>query len=369
MADRLLSSGTNCENQFCWFCLTQVPRRGEWKHDSNCETERKHIAYIAELLMGIETYSKHQEQSLRRTVSDSQLEAPNEGKVTNPVLSEQLNVGLNKDLAKRFERWQSTRRAPSRSYENLSSAVAELSVTSTPAELANDPPDRSGALSVPSELPSRKHPVHVDQTAEYHSRGYAMEEAGVVPERPGWRLEKANRTPPCPICKKSLVGLSEHDATEHVNNCLDGEQPHSRKRTAETAAVELPGDSSHLLPEAVEKVVTTSGSGRDTGWKCCKCSRSNVSRFANCVACGHRYDFNCKRYSRNEEAQRVGGGAVFTTLLRRSSRALRPGMNIRRKLIVLGDAGCGKSWLLITQSNRGVCPKVFASLLSQKGFQ
>ena len=140
--------------------------------------------------------------------------------------------------------------------------------------------------------------------------------------------------PLCPICGTSIRGPSENYSAVHVNICLDNSSP--------GIGVDQGADETGPHDEPMTDLPTTSA--EYVSWLCCSSACSGRTRLlpnsmAMCPRCGHLKDESCTESFVDYEKP-----ALFLTLLESVSPE-KWGQSLRRKLVLMGDPLCGKTWL------------------------
>jgi hypothetical protein len=139
----------------------------------------------------------------------------------------------------------------------------------------------------------------------------------------------------CPICDQDLNGWSEEMRITHVNSCLDGSEH---------------VDHVPSSPSITETPVLTAASG---SWVCKKCMSEVVESLKTdiCGTCGSRRTHNDPSSLNGFETIDHYQILQIPLLNLNSLRAL-DGSMARYKVVLLGDACCGKTWLARYVKNR-----------------
>lgn len=227
--------------------------------------------------------------------------------------------------------------------------------------------DASPDIASPSETP--KAPFQPSGTHAYHQRSASdtVHQGSKEPlrgwdplpvrpyDRPGWSLEKSSRRdeprdnrgflllpnapdaptatnfPECRMCGADLRELSDETASRHVSYC---------KGSVRRKPVTSMGDPEAALGPTIVGVSTSLTSTKKSvpvgKWECCNCGSLRSSNFwdTKCGYCGHLRDSTC----------RSSGSAVWTDL----GPIPTPIEKLtRRKVVLLGDTMCGKTWLAL----------------------
>jgi hypothetical protein len=142
----------------------------------------------------------------------------------------------------------------------------------------------------------------------------------------------------CPVCYTSLSGLSEETASVHVNGCLDATlTSHNQDDTLQDNATDLSptGSLSSLHGFTVEGT-----------WACSNC-KSDTLQSTNdvCHSCYRKRDRHSLRSVNDFRRQHLERYRTLLPSLNLDVSMSREGPIMRRKILLLGDTLCGKTYL------------------------
>lgn len=150
-------------------------------------------------------------------------------------------------------------------------------------------------------------------------------------------------SPSCPICSSSLSGMSEDAASVHVNECLDVTQN----------SVEVLPDSTdtrdeHITPlTLIERPIAPQPWLPDGTWACYLCKSNTLQFFTEnkCRSCGKDRDRRSPNSQNGFERQPFDRYRTLLTSLNLNILVTPDGNAVRRKILLLGDPLCGKTYL------------------------
>lgn len=143
-------------------------------------------------------------------------------------------------------------------------------------------------------------------------------------------LHAAERSIRCPVCNKSLANWSEAAKSAHVNSCLDG--------TLQGQAGVSPTD-----------MVSPDRSSTESGvWACSQCKSEGMELLKDiCSTCQRRY--SSQDPSSLNDFQRRPFDQFRTIITSLDPELIKSAENsflpLQRKIFLMGDAMCGKTWL------------------------
>jgi hypothetical protein len=147
----------------------------------------------------------------------------------------------------------------------------------------------------------------------------------------------------CPMCNVSLLFLSETSKSAHVNSCIDG----SPISVEELRAAE-PDPPTSTTPTT--STTTTSSQPLNASqdiWACSGCKSKSLQFFDDdkCNSCGTKRGFYSLGSWNNFERKPFDQYRTLLTSLDVGALNSAHGSSLRRKILLLGDTLCGKTWL------------------------
>jgi hypothetical protein len=141
----------------------------------------------------------------------------------------------------------------------------------------------------------------------------------------------------------SLLFLSETSKSAHVNSCIDG----SPISVEELRAAE-PDPPTSITPTT--STTTTSSQPLTASqdiWACSGCKSKSLQFFDDdkCNSCGTKRGFYSLGSWNNFERKPFDQYRTLLTSLDVGAQNSAHGSSLRRKILLLGDTLCGKTWL------------------------
>ncbi|KAF1847386.1 P-loop containing nucleoside triphosphate hydrolase protein [Cucurbitaria berberidis CBS 394.84] len=146
------------------------------------------------------------------------------------------------------------------------------------------------------------------------------------------------------MCNESLSGLSEEAASIHVNGCIDAAPSpveEENRNNAVQAINALPA-SEISWSEFLENIESFKGI-----WACNACKSDTLQPISDktCNSCGLERDYRCPSSKNDFQRQPFDRYWTLLTSLNLSILDIPDGSVVRRKILLLGDTLCGKTFL------------------------
>lgn len=154
----------------------------------------------------------------------------------------------------------------------------------------------------------------------------------------------------CPICNEDMRELSENSISTHVNSCIDGNPvPIATLRTADQRENDIVPPTPRLpTPLPLTHSISQDPPAPLSGlWACDKCKSECMQYLTEntCASCGRQCDRQCPQTGNDFIRKPFDQYRTLLTSLDLDALVTPDGRVLRRKVLLLGDTLCGKTWL------------------------
>lgn len=152
--------------------------------------------------------------------------------------------------------------------------------------------------------------------------------------------------PSCPMCGKSLAGLSEDAVSIHVNGCIDAAPVEEVGEEQVQQEPKSPLSPSQLSWSQFIQVVESPGSLKGS-WACSRCKSATLQPMTDnkCHSCKRERDFRSPSSLNDFRREALDRHQTGLSSVNMDLLVTANGSAVRRKVVLLGDALCGKTFL------------------------